>query len=224
MKALIHLVPKSDAQDEFASRLREVAEEVRNLIAGQGVAVNVMLRIPNDPLGRNTPFRGAIEVVGDSLSSDVLEHCADGFEKRLEDVAHLDLSSVLVGEQSVFIDGGKSPVRYQYLMRRRASFSHEDYLRYYRDEHSRFGLKTPGIEGYVQFYVDPSASRYLAGIAGCGVWAVDSVSELYMESIETFIAGVSTSKVGRDAAEDEKSFVDRKHSHHFVSNVEWHNE
>jgi hypothetical protein len=224
MKALIHLVPKSDAQDEFAGRLREVAEAIRELTAGQDVEVNVMLRLASDPLGRNTPFRGAIEVVGDSLSSDALEHCAGGLEAKLEEVAHLDLSSVLVGEQTVFIDGGKSPVRYQYLMRRRASFNHEDYVRYYRDEHSRFGLKTPGIEGYVQFYVDPAASRYVAGIAGCGVWAVDSVSELYMESIETFIAGVSTSNVGGDAAEDEKTFVDRKHSHHFVSNVEWHNE
>ena len=115
---------------------------------------------------------------------------------------------------------GQTPIRYQYLMRRNASFSHQSYLKRYRDVHSRFGIETPGISGYTQFHVDPEASRRVAGSAGFGVWAVDSVSELHLESVETFLAEVSQSAIGAEAMADEEVFVDRANSYDFVSRIE----
>ena len=67
------------------------------------------------------------------------------------------------GEDVVFIEPESSTgVRYQYLMRRNASYSHSAYLKRYREIHSKFGLRIPGIKGYVQFHVDPAASRRVA--------------------------------------------------------------
>ena len=112
-------------------------------------------------------------------------------------------------------------MRYQYLMRRNASFDHDAYLERYREVHSRFGIETPGILGYVQFHVDPGASQRAAHRAGVGVWAADSVSELHLESHDAFIGQVSKWPGGREAIADEEVFVDRANSFDVCSAVEW---
>ena len=162
----------------------------------------------------------AIELIDAEATAASLANQLQGLDRRLEDLVHVDLSSLLVGEDVVFIACRKTPIRYQYLMRRNASFSHESYLKRYRDVLSRFGIETPGISGYTQFHVDPEASRRAAASAGLGVWAVDSVSELHLESVETFLAEVSQSSIGVEALADEEVFVDRANSYDFVSHIE----
>jgi len=74
----------------------------------------------------------------------------------------------------------------------------------------------------VQFHVDAAASRRAAGRAGLGVWGVDSVSELHLESIESFLGAISKAPdVGREAMADEEIFVDRSNSYDFCSTVAW---
>ena len=87
--------------------------------------------------------------------------------------------------------------------------------------HSDFGVRTPGKLGYVQFHVDPEASRRAAEVACVGVWDVDSVSELHLESVEAFIGEVARWDGGKEAIDDEKLFVDRPNSVDFCSSVDW---
>ena len=106
-------------------------------------------------------------------------------------------------------------------MRRNAEHTHESYLDYYRSKHSRFGLATPGIRGYVQLHVDPAASRRAAARAGIGVWGCDSVSELYLDSLESFVRELAESGFGSEPIADEERFVDRANSLDLCSTVEW---
>lgn len=221
-KALIHLVPRSIEVAQFEARVREAGALLRRCLDRPGAQVNAMFRVADDPLGRRTLFRAALEVVGGDATMASLTSLAKSLEGVLNDAVHVDLSSFLVGEEMTFIDPGNDrPVRYQYLMRRRSTLSHEAYLEHYHEVHSRFGIETPGIEGYAQFRVDLDSSREAAHAAGFGVWSVDSVSELSLASVESFISAVSSSKIGPAATADERTFVDRRHSFDFISNVEW---
>jgi hypothetical protein len=222
MKALIHVVPRAGAEDAFAKRIRELAAELRRHPGASGLSVTPMLRLEGDPLGPRTPYGAAIEITGPSSGAGAIQSLLSGVGERLADVSHPDLSTLLIGEDVVFIASDRAPVRYQYLMRRNASFSHAAYQQRYREIHSQFGLKTPGILGYAQFHVDTDASRRAAEGAGLGVWGVDSVSELHLESLETFLAAVTAApEVAREATEDERIFVDRSNSFGFCSQVEW---
>lgn len=230
MKALIHLVPRSVPasaveQARFEAALRETAEDLRGRGRSSGLSVHLMLRLSKDLFGPRTPYRAALEICGapDRKASDRAFDDAlwTGLGARLADVARTDLSTLLVGEDVTFIASQRAPVRYQYLMRRKAGYSHDAYLARYREIHSRFGLVTPGILGYVQFHVDPEASRRAAALAGLGVWDVDSVSELHLESAEIFLGAIAHSPVGAEAIADEEIFVDRAASFDFCSTVEW---
>ena len=221
-KALLHLVPRSVEAQQFEDRVRETAARLRTQCGDVESQVHVMFRVGDDPLGRRTQFAGSIEVTGGVATTTFLESLAPHAGDMLDQVAHLDLSSFLVGDDVGFIvPKERAPIRYQYLMRRQAKLSHAQYIKYYQKTHSQFGIQTPGIEGYAQFLVDVDTSRRAARAGGFGVWAVDSVSQLSLVSVKTFIAAVSTSKVGPAATADERTFVDRRNSHDFNSRVEW---
>jgi hypothetical protein len=212
LRALIHLVPRARADDRFGAQVAAWAADLRARAARHGLAVNALHRLERDAFGRQTPFRACIEVAGGDGAAieEMLDGGVDGAE--IDDVAHPDASTLLIGTDAVFVPSQRAPVRYQYLMRRNASFSHEAYLDYYRTRHSRFGLVTPGILGYVQLHVDRDASRRAAARAGLGVWGFDSVSELHLESQETFLSALATSGFGKEPIEDEQIFVDRANS------------
>ena len=101
--------------------------------------------------------------------------------------------SALTGAEVSYLSGARTPLRYQRLMHRSASRTHESYLAYYRDTHSRYGVETPGIDDYVQFHVDLAASENLASRTGAGLWDVDSISELHVVSVEGFMEALRTS-------------------------------
>jgi hypothetical protein len=221
MKALIHLVPRAGAGADWEKSVRGVADSLRGRAGDAGLRVNTMLRLAEDPIGRAKSFAGAIEVRGEDARPDAFESLLEGLGDRLEPFAHPDLCTSLLGEDVVFIATEPTPIRYQYLMRRNADFDHAGYLERYREIHSRFGLETPGIDGYTQFHVDASTSRRLAAISGLGIWGVDSVSELHLRSVEHFIGEITKSDIGARAAADEEIFVDRARSADFCSTVEW---
>ena len=165
-KALIHLVPRTRDDATFHDSVRRVAAVLRSHTASvASCAVNPMFRVADDPLGRRTVFRAALEITGDGLEPGILAALAKGLDVQFGDVIHADLSSFLIGEDLSFMSSAKTPVRYQYLMRRRIGLSHDDYLKHYLEVHSKFGLKTPGIVGYRQLHVDLEASRRAAAAA-----------------------------------------------------------
>jgi hypothetical protein len=221
MRALIHLATRHRAESDFASAFRDEVDRMRSTSAGSILEINSMTRLDDDLFGPCAPYRGTIEIVGgDSLASDALP-LVSGIGDRFADLVHRDLSTALVGIDKVFVEPERTPVRYQYLMRRNADFNHSRYLERYETIHSQFGLKTPGIRGYVQLHLDLDASKALAGAAGLGTWEVDSVSELYLESVETFLAALGSLENDGGAREDEEIFVDKARSYDFTSRVDW---
>jgi hypothetical protein len=221
VKALLHLVPRAGEDGAFATRVGELSAELRGN-APAGIAVNAMRRLPRDPFGADTPYAAALELCGAEAGEADVAALVSGVGARIDEVAHADLSTCLFGEDVAFVASEeRAPIRYQYLMRRNAAFSHASYLQRYRELHARFGIETRGILGYVQFHVDAEASRRLAREAGLGVWGVDSVSELHLASLETFFEGLKEGDGGAGAIADEELFVDRARSWDFCSTVEW---
>jgi len=222
VRALVHLAPRAGAGDRFSERVDALVAELRKRAAPRGLAVNALRRLERDAFGKHTPFRAALEVSGGDSDVAVFRDFFDDLGAQIADVAHPDLSTLLVGRDVVFVEPpARSPARYQYLMRRNASFSHESYLERYRTIHSRFGRITPGIQGYVQLHVDLEVSQQLAARAGLGVWGCDSVSELHLESQETFLRALAESGFGTEPIADEEIFVDRARSQDLCSSVDW---
>ena len=214
-KLLAHLAPAPGAEAELAARLVELADE----LAARGPEVASLWRVPRDPFGTKTPWRGTLELRGSE--AELLAHAA-GLAERFGALVDAAASTALIGSEHVLLESPPAPVRYQYLMRRRADFSHAAYLAYYRDVHAKFGLRTPGSLGYVQLHVDPAASRDAAGTSGFGVCDVDSVSELHLASLRDFLRAVAGSTIGAEVVADEERFVDRMRSFDLCSHVRRH--
>lgn len=130
-------------------------------------------------------------------------------------------SMAIVGDDLVFVEPpAPAPVRYQYLMHRRADFTHNAYLERYRTVHSDFGLRTPNISGYVQLHVDLDASAAVGTATGLAAPPCDSMSELHLASVDHFLEGITNHpEVGLEAQEDEERFVDRPRSFGFAHRV-----
>jgi hypothetical protein len=184
--------------------------------AGPGVRVVVLVELDDDPFPagnhRTRPHDVALELQADGIGTEPLVEALAGVPAALAEVAHVDLSTVVVGAPWFVVPCELTPLRYQYLMRRKAGTTRQAYLAHYAEHHSAFGRATPGIAGYTQLHVDPLASAGAAHRLGVGTWAVDSVSELHLRSLEEFFAAVATSAVSREAPADEERFVDRANS------------
>jgi hypothetical protein len=221
MRALIHLVARHGAEADFDAALRAEVDRMRTTANASIDAVNSMVRVDDDVFGPCAPYRGTVELVAGEAGLAEVSALVSGIAARFGDRIHADLSTALLGVDKTFIEPRRTPVRYQYLMRRNAKFSHASYLKRYEEIHSQFGLKTPGIHGYVQLHLDLEGSRALAADAGVGVFEVDSVSELYLESVEAFLAAIGSLENDGGAREDEEVFVDKARSHDFASHVDW---
>ena len=130
-----------------------------------------------------------------------------------------DSNIVLIGDKYDFYpEKTAGSLCLQYLMRRRQDWQRAAYLQYYIEDHSRFGMRSRGITGYQQFYVDCGLSQQVAQAAGFGQWNYDTVSELYIDEMAAFLAGIEEDpKIVAEAAADEELFVDRQRSTMFIS-------
>ncbi|MGH0028392.1 MAG: EthD domain-containing protein [Myxococcota bacterium] len=212
MRALLHLAPRIHGESAFAERLAALAGEMAERAARRGARLTALERLADDPMGPHTPYRSVIELTGEALAPSLVEELTAGLGDALDDVAHVDLCTLLWGEDRVFVASAGAPVRYQYLMRRNARFTHDAYLKRYAEGHSRFGVEAPGKRGYVQFHGDPQTSRALAHAAGVGLWNVDSIAELHLDSKETWFRAMRDAGFGPEPLADEEHFVDRSRS------------
>jgi hypothetical protein len=219
MKLLTHLAPRAGASAAFGERAASLTAELREAVHADGLSVTRLVRLDESPFGRRAPWHTTLEIRGEGVTPERAAELLAGVGGSLDGVAHPDLCTALFGEGVVFVASTGAPQRYQYLMRRNASFDHAGYLKRYREVHSRFGVETPGILGYEQLHVDPEASRRVALAAGFGIWNVDSVSELYLESQEVFLSALAESGFGSEAIADEEVFVDRANSVDLCSQV-----
>jgi hypothetical protein len=215
MRIQLLFAARGGARGELSSRLDDVAAAVAGDVAAR---VTLLTQVDDDvfplanPLCR--PFDAVLELDSETDDdADDLLAATIAVPRSLADVIHVDLSGVLVGTAKRIIDGPVTPVRYLYVMRRKAGTTREQYLSYYFEQHSRFGHRTPAISGYTQFHVDPARSADAAAAMGVGVHGADSVSELHLPSLPDFLAAISSvPSLGMEAAEDEARFVDRDNS------------
>jgi hypothetical protein len=211
------LAARGGQRAELAGRLVEEAPR----LAGLGRVI-VLAQLDGDlfplanPLCR--PFDAVLEVQRPGPGDPA--PIVDGLDKALTAVGeliHPDLSGVLAGWPQDVIPCDPTPVRYLYLMRRKAGTSSPQYLDYYFHHHSRFGFKTPAIDGYTQFHVDSESSAAAARRLGVGVHGADSVSELHLPSLEAFMGAIGDGRLGAEALADEETFVDRDNSVSFCT-------
>ena len=193
---MLHLVPVGEPAELVAA----VAESARG---------NSLVWLERIVDGLATPdIRYACSMEVSPPAGPLLAEVVDEVREFVDEAA----SVALEGDDLDLLEGPPAPLRLQYLMVRRHDYDHDRYLARYRDIHSRFGIATPGIEGYTQFHADPEASAQLAADLGLGISDNDSVSELHLESLDRFYAAIATSDVGAAAAADEELFVDRANS------------
>jgi hypothetical protein len=220
-KLVLGLAARGEREAPLVVQLRELAAELRTRLSARGGAVLLLTRLPDDPFGRRglaRPYEATLELR--AAEPATLVDAARGLAARLTDVAHLDLSAALLGVDDPVVPAeNPAPVRLQYLMRRRADLSHAQYLAHYREIHAEFGRRTPGIRSYTQFQIDPEASRSAAASLGFGISQVDSITELQLESADTFLSAISGWADGPKAIADERNFVDRRNSPMFCSEL-----
>jgi len=224
-KLLAHFVARDRTRETLAARLQALARSGCDSVCGDGVRATVMLARAEDPMrmsGDLQPtkaFDASLELILEAPDAGAqLVDLVRDLSGDFGDLVHPDLSAIQIGHDRVFVACDAAPIRYQYCMRRRHDFSHETYLAYYAESHSRFGIETNGIEGYCQFHIDLDASASACHAAGFGVSAVDSVSELHIGSLDDFFGALAeNAKLGAGA--DEETFVDRAHSVMWLSDV-----
>jgi len=197
--------------------LRAEAATLTGRLPEAGRRSAAFLRLTDDPFARGGPplrgFDATLELRCETEDAGAeFAQVLAGFGDRVAPHLHLDLSAVLIGEDHRFGEVPETPILYQYFMRRRRDLDHAQYCHHYLNRHSRFGIATPGIEGYVQFHVDPAASRAAAGAAGLGLWSADSTSELHLADLPAFLKAVARWELRAEAAEDEERFIDRRNS------------
>jgi hypothetical protein len=221
MRLQILLAARGGCRLELADRLEAEGRKTAALFDREG-RVTVLLQIEDDPFPQANPLCRPYDAVLEVESSaeaglQSFVDAVEGVGERLGDVVHGDLSAALIGAPQVIIRTDPTPLRYLYLMRRKAHTSREDYFSYYFHNHSNFGFRTPGIAGYTQFHVDQVQSAMLGRRLGFGICAIDSVSELYLDSLEEFFDKIADGKLGAEAAADEETFVDRPNSVSFCT-------
>ena len=145
MKLLLLFAARGGAGGALADAV--VAEATRLRGAG-ATSVCAMRQIDSDPFALAVPGMRTFEASIDARF-DTIEAAGaplDGLADRFAALVHVDLSGVFGGDDHVVIPGPPTPVRYQYLMRRRIHTGHQQYLDHYIHNHAKFGLRTQGIE------------------------------------------------------------------------------
>lgn len=218
-KALIFFAVRDGRKAALAAQIPALSRDLLDLLPGVDKRATGMVSRDNDFL-RTSPgpvraYDATIELRTDA-GGQVLVHAAAELGERVADVIHCDLSALLVGQDLTFVDCEPQPIRFQYLMRRRADFTHAAYLKRYEEIHSQFGVEQGGVRGYTQFHVDLDLSRDAARNAGFGIHAIDNVSELHIASLEEFAQAAGLTDAQAVLA-DEELFVDRPNSVMFTS-------
>ena len=125
MKYLALIAARGGAGDTFDRAVQAEADRIGSSAAGIGVVA--LRQVANDPFSAAIPgmrpFDATIEVRGDDDS--LVMAALAGISERLNAVAHADLSATLVGSDHVVIPCEPTPVRYQYVMRRKIERSHQ---------------------------------------------------------------------------------------------------
>ncbi len=98
---------------------------------------------------------------------------------------------------------GDGPAVFVAVLHRRPGLGHDEFARYWRDEHARFGWLIPHARSYVQLHAAADAP-------------VDGVALVGFDSVELLRSGLHDPIVAVDARADEERFVDHSRSYGLV--------
>jgi EthD domain len=98
-------------------------------------------------------------------------------------------TAAVAGTDIVIVEG-RGPVHLVYGMRRKAGTSHQDFSRYWEQQHTTVAKFTPGLAGYRQLHADPELSKAAAGAAGVDLYDVDGVALEWFASLPDFCSAV----------------------------------
>jgi len=215
-RMLLLFAARGGCEGELTEALPGLAADVAGKCAHPLHALGLVRQRP-DPIaagiGENRGFEAGLDLRLEAGGSvEALSDAVGGIGEKVADWVHVDLSYAIAGPLHVIIENREGRVRYLYVMRRRADWTDAAYLAHYSQQHVKFGLRTQGIRGYSTHRVDREASRRAARATGLGVWAVSSVSELYIADVAEFFDKAMGSQVGDEAIADEERFVDRASS------------
>lgn len=196
-----------------------------DLVASCPLHATVLVPRDSDPLAApaDSLFLTGLEVVLELVAPAgvAFGSCQRNLSRLLSPLMALvdrERSRVACGYHRCFQESGRKPLRYHYLMVRRAGYSQADYLDYYVHSHARFGMATP-LADYYQNYLDQGAGAQLAATWGLKPVEADSISELRFLVLEDYLGSDIIAEVGPAAALDEERFVDRRACQGFTMEV-----
>lgn len=181
-----------------------------------GVSADLFKGVAEDPFrtddGVTGPTLAAIAVLSapSGLPIRQLEASIVSLTKEISSELEVECS-LLVACQNTFKSIAGASINYLYFMTRKQGLCAADYMDYYVNRHSAFGMRTQGI-GYVQNYVDLMETWKLANELDVNALEFDSVSEMLIRTLPDFLQENDVDEIARLAAEDEERFVDRASS------------
>jgi len=220
------LAARADRLAPLAAALDAERRRAREQLDAAGRAA-VLQRVEDDAFAAQYPGRRAFDAVLAVDASDedaaraagrLVDLCR-GADERLGALVHADLCGAVVGERRRVL-GREGPVRMLYTMRRKADVTARAFREHWAGPHADFGRRMGGATGYDQLHADADASRAATRVAGFGVWCIDGIAEVHMDSLDDFVrAAAADPALGAEAVADELRFVDRPNSVGFVCTV-----
>jgi hypothetical protein len=98
-------------------------------------------------------------------------------------------TAAVAGTDIVIVEG-TGPVHLVYGMRRKAGTSHQDFSRYWEQQHTTVAKFTPGLAGYRQLHADPELSKAAAAAAGVDLYDVDGIALEWFATLADFCSAV----------------------------------
>jgi hypothetical protein len=209
---------QADVSPALRDALIAEAQEAVGRITSDDAAYRVSIAVPRTPAPSaptqydsvldvglsNGVMLGGISVVleisaPESASLDELAQSVKGIASRLGDRIVADRSKAIVGTDVVILDGG-GEFQLVYCMPRSSGVSHEDFCRFWAEEHTKVSVFTPGLAGYRQLHTSLPHSQSAAIAAGVAVTEIDGVALEWFATVDDFTSAVGAPAEFRESA------------------------
>ncbi len=141
-------------------------------------------------------------------AAEIAVEALAGLDDRLGDALDAERSAVAIGTAHPIMEG-HGPIQLFYGMRCKEGVTHDAFSDYWLQQHSKVGVVTPGLAGYLQLHVDPDPSTKATEAAGLGVEVLDGVALEWFADMAAFVSAVgSKPSHGAAAKASEDNFND----------------
>jgi hypothetical protein len=120
---------------------------------------------------------------------DSLVPCFAGLADRVRAYAVVGKSRIVVGRDLVIVDGD-GDIQLVYAMRRSPGTTHDEFSRFWAEQHTKVAVSTPGLLGYRQLHVEPQLSAQAARLAGLPAGEIDGIALEWFATFDDFAGAV----------------------------------